>query len=135
MTVFAQEKLGNIGGEGLGPFGNIGQEVARNDPAGGALGLTAVTKAVSSVIGVMTVAAAIWFIFQFMTGGFYWITSAGDKGKLNEARDRIQNAFIGLIVVVAGWAVLALAGQFLGYDIVIQNPTEVIKQLNIKLNP
>ncbi len=131
MTVFAQEKLGNIGGGGLGPFGNIGENIAKG-AAGGEAGLKAVTGAVSSVIGVMTVAAAIWFIFQFMTGGFYWITSAGDKAKLNEARDRIQNAFIGLIVVVAGWAVLALAGQFLGYDIVIKNPGTVIQQLNIK---
>lgn len=134
MNVFAQtpEPLGTIGGEGLGPFGNIGTGLSKSGVAGGTKGLTAVTSAVSSVIGVMTVAAAIWFIFQFMTGGFYWITSAGDKAKLNEARDRIQNAFIGLIVVVAGWAVLALAGQFLGYDIVIQNPGEVIQKLNIK---
>lgn len=133
IKIFAQtpEPLGQIGGEGLGPFGNIGKNIAKG-AAGGEAGLKAVTGAVSSVIGVMTVAAAIWFIFQFMTGGFYWITSAGDKTKLNEARDRIQNAFIGLIVVVAGWAVLALAGQFLGYDIVIQNPNTVIQQLNIK---
>lgn len=133
MRVFAQtpEPLGTIGGGGLGPFGKIGENIAKG-AAGGEAGLKAVTGAVSSVIGVMTVAAAIWFIFQFMTGGFYWITSAGDKTKLNEARDRIQNAFIGLIVVVAGWAVLALAGQFLGYDIVIQNPNTVIQQLNIK---
>lgn len=134
MRVFAQtpEPLGTIGGGGLGPFGKIGEGIARNSAAGGEAGLKAVTGAVSSVIGVMTVAAAIWFIFQFMTGGFYWITSAGDKTKLNEARDRIQNAFIGLVVVVAGWAVLALAGQFLGYDIVIKNPGTVIQQLNIK---
>ncbi len=134
MTVFAQEPLGKIGGEGLGPFGNIGENIAKG-AAGGEAGLKAVTSAVSSVIGVMTVAAAIWFIFQFMTGGFYWITSAGDKTKLNEARDRIQNAFIGLIIVVAGWAVLALAGQFLGYDIVVKDTNKVIEQLNIQLNP
>lgn len=134
IRVFAQtpEPLGTIGGEGLGPFGTIGQGLSGSGVGGGTKGLIAVTSAISSIIGVMTVAAAIWFIFQFMTGGFYWITSAGDKAKLNEARDRIQNAFIGLIIVVAGWAVLALAGQFLGYDIVIKNPNTVIQQLNIK---
>lgn len=126
--VFAKEELGNIGGEGLGPFGNIGKDIAPDSAAG----LKGVTNTVSSIIGIMTVAAAIWFILQFMVGGFYWITSAGDKGKLSEARDRIQNAFIGLLVVVAGWSILALAGQFLGYDILINEPGEVIKQLNIK---
>ncbi len=126
MNVFAQEKLGTIGGDGLGPFGKIGEQ------AGDARGLIAVTAAISGVIGVMTVAAGIWFIFQVLTGGFYWITSAGDKAKLSEARDRIQNSAIGLVVVIAGWSILALAGQFLGYDIVISDPATVIKQLKIQ---
>lgn len=129
MKIFAQESIplgGAIGGDGLGPFGKIGSTISKGD---GTTGLKAVTSAISGIIGVMTIAAGIWFIFQVLTGGFYWITSAGDKTKLNEARDRIQNAAIGLIVVVAAWAILALAGQFLGYDIVISNPGEVIKQL------
>ncbi|MEK7543625.1 MAG: hypothetical protein AAB557_02060 [Patescibacteria group bacterium] len=129
MKVFASEPLGTIGGEGLGPWGLIGKNLSADN---GVAGLRAVTATISGVIGVMTVAAGIWFIFQVLIGGFYWITSAGDKTKLNEARDRIQNAAIGLVVVVAGWSILALAGQFLGYDIVISNPGEVIKQLKIQ---
>lgn len=132
MNVFAQEPIplgGAIGGDGLGPFGKLGDSISKSD---GATGLKAVTSAISGIIGVMTIAAGIWFIFQVLTGGFYWITSAGDKTKLNEARDRIQNAAIGLIVVVAAWAILALAGQFLGYDIVISDPGKVIQQLKLQ---
>jgi hypothetical protein len=132
MKIFAQSPIplgGAIGGDGLGPFGKLGNTIGKDD---GAAGLKGVTSAISTVIGVMTIAAGIWFIFQVLTGGFYWITSAGDKTKLNEARDRIQNAAIGLMVVVAAWAILALAGQFLGYDIVISRPDEVIKQLKIQ---
>lgn len=79
----------------------------------------------------MTVAAGIWFLFQFLTGGFYWMTSAGDKGKLETARHRINDAFVGLIIVVAGWAILNLTGQFLGFDILVIEPGTVIKQLGI----
>lgn len=129
MNVFAKEvDLGTIGGEGLGPFGAIAGQLASDRY----LGLKKITAAVSSVIGIMTVAAAIWFIFQFLTGGFFWITSGGDKTKLHEARERITNAFIGLLIVVAGWSILALAGQFFGYDIVISRPEELINQLFIK---
>lgn len=130
MKVFAAEvDLGTIGGgAGLGPFGEITGALATDKY----LGLKKVTAAVSSVIGVMTVAAAIWFIFQFLTGGFFWITSGGDKAKLHEARERITNAFIGLLIVVAGWSILALAGQFFGYDIVIQYPEKLIDQLFVK---
>ncbi len=130
MKIFAAEiDLGTIGGgKGLGPFG----EIAGNLASDNYLGLIKVTQAVSSVIGVMTVAAAIWFILIFLTGGFYWMTSSGDKAKLHEARERINNALIGLIIVVAGWSILALAGQFFGYDIVIQDPKTVIDQLFIR---
>ncbi|MBI5620186.1 hypothetical protein HY949_00215 [Candidatus Gottesmanbacteria bacterium] len=132
MKIFAQEPIplgGAIGGDGLGPFGSLGNTISKGD---GVTGLVKVTSAISGVIGVMTVAAGIWFIFQVLTGGFYWITSAGDKAKLSEARDRIQNSAIGLVVVVAGWSILALAGQFLGYDIVISDPGAIIQKLQIK---
>lgn len=127
----AQEPLGTIGGEGFGPFGTIGQSVARNSPAGGVTGLEAVTKTISSIIGVMTIAAGIWFMFQLLTGGFFWMTSAGDKAKLETARHRINDAFVGLLIVVAGWAILALTGQFLGFDILVTDPGTVINQLQI----
>jgi len=104
-TIFAAgQSLGKIGGEGLGPFGG-----STGNPAQG------VTKGVSAIIGFLTVVAAIWFLFQFLIGGIAWISSAGDKNKLTEARERLTNAFIGLVVVVASWAMLALAGQFFGW--------------------
>lgn len=128
MNVIAQTNLGQIGGTGLGPFGNLGKATGKS---GGVEALTSITKIISSIIGVMTIAAAIWFTFQFLVGGIGWITSGGDKAKLNEARDRITNAFIGLIIVIAGWSILALAGQFFGYNILV-NPSQVIDQLGIK---
>lgn len=121
-------QLGNIGGSGLGPFGN---NALLQGPAGAITSLVQVTGAISSIIGIMTVAAAIWFIFQFLVGGISWITSGGEKSKLAEARDRITHAFIGLIIVIIGWAILALVGQFFGFNILI-NPEEVIQQLGLQ---
>lgn len=118
MIVLALE-LGKIGGSGLGPFGESAGD-----------GLTGITNIVSSVIGVMTVAAGIWFLFQFVIGGFNWINSGGDKAKLQTSRDKLTNAFIGLIIVVAGWAILALAGTFFNVDFTISNPGGVLEQLN-----
>lgn len=117
-----ESELGRIGGEqGLGPFGNIALDAVE--------GLRGITNIISSIIGVMTITAGVWFIFQFLVGGFNWITSGGDKAKLQQARDRLTNAFIGLIIVIGGWAILALAGQFFGYKILI-DPEELIQQLS-----
>ena len=118
MKLLAQTSLGSIGGSGLGPFGESAGD-----------GLTGITKLVSSVIGFMTTIAGIWFLFQFIIGGFSWISAGGDKAKLLASRDKLTNAFIGLVVVVAGWAILALAGTFLGVDFTISNPGTLIQQL------
>lgn len=106
------------------PLGTIGSNDGSLGPfAGGAAsGLVGIAKIVSSVIGVMTIAAGIWFLFQITIGGFNWITSGGDKAKLEAARSKLTNAFIGIVIVVAGWAILALAGQFLGVDFTIGSP-------------
>jgi len=121
------ESLGTIGGEGLGPFGKVSESLSGSATEG----LTKVTNVISSVIGVMTVAAAIWFLFQFLVGGLSWITSGGDKGKLEQARNRLTNAFIGLVVVIAGWSILALAGTFFNVDLLISHPEDVINKLGL----
>ncbi len=131
MGVFAVEPtgipLGRIGGSvgsGLGPFENI--------PLTGAAALGAVANTVSAVIGLLTIAAGIWFMLQFLIGGIFWITAGGDKTKLETARHRINDAFIGLLVVVAGWSILAIASQFFSVDFLLQNPSKLLPQLKIR---
>lgn len=118
--------LGTIGGVGLGPMGNIGTGLGAGD---GAKALISITSVISSLIGLMTVIAGIWFIFMFLIGGYSWMTSMGDKHKLEDARNRIVNALIGLVIIVAGWGILALVGQFFGWDILISNPATIINQI------
>lgn len=114
--------LGTIGGnKGFGPFGDIGSS--------NTAGLEAVIKVVSSVIGFMTVAASIWFLFQLIVGGISWVSSGGDKNNIENAKNRITHAFIGLIIVVAGWGILALAGTFFGYDILLSDPEKIINSI------
>jgi len=119
MRELALVELGQIGGEGLGPFGSSPGD-----------GLTGITNIVSSVIGIMTIAAGIWFLFQIVIGGFNWINAGGDKAKLQTSKDRLTNAFVGLIIVVAGWAILALAGTFFNVDFTITDPSGMLQLLS-----
>lgn len=121
MQILADASLGTVGGGGgLGPFADV------SDGAGG---LKAITTIVSSIIGLMTVAAGIWFLIQFIIGGFNWMQAGGDKAKLQSARDKLNNALVGLIVVVAAWAVLALASAFFGVDFTLSSGN-FIEQIN-----
>ncbi|MCL4360419.1 hypothetical protein M1555_04190 [Patescibacteria group bacterium] len=128
VRVLAQgssDSLGTIGGGGLGPF------AAKNYSGGGTQALVDITKAVSAIIGFLTIAAGIWFLFQLLIGAISWITSGGDKTNLENARNRIIHGLIGLIIVVMGWAILAIVGQFLGYDILLSNPGSIINQIRL----
>ncbi len=125
LAATSGQGIGNIGGAGLGPFGA--------KPAGtGTLALSQITGLISGIIGFMTVCAGIWFMFQLLFGGYEWITAGGDGKKLQAARERITHGFFGLTIIIGSWALLAVVGQFFGYDILIGNPGQVIQQLQIK---
>src|SRR5690606_12832044 len=64
---------------------------------------------------VMIVAALLVFLYLIL-GAFRWITSGGDKGKTEQARNQITAAVIGLIILAASYAILNLALRFLGFE-------------------
>lgn len=51
-----------------------------------------------------------------LTGAVAWITSNGDKGQLESARNKITHAIIGLIILAATYAIFTLVGNFLGIN-------------------
>ncbi len=71
---------------------------------------------IGNLIGAIFIVSFLLAFFFLLTGGISWITAGGDKGKLEEARNKITHALVGLIVVSAGWAIFTLVGQFLGID-------------------
>lgn len=77
---------------------------------------------VSVIIGVMTVLGGLYFIFMFLTGAYEWINAAGDKNRLQKAQARIIHAIIGLVILVAAWAIISLFGYVLGFSIL--NPAD-----------
>ncbi|MCC6711005.1 MAG: hypothetical protein IT416_01495 [Candidatus Pacebacteria bacterium] len=63
--------------------------------------------------GIMVIAAVMVLIF-LLWGAIEWITSGGDKGKTEAARNKITQAIIGLIVLAATTAIFMLLQNFLG---------------------
>jgi len=74
-----------------------------------------------NIMSVAMVLAAI-LVFAFLVwGAIEWITSSGDKSKLEGARNKITNAVIGLIILAATTAVFMLVEEFLGIDVLTFN--------------
>lgn len=71
----------------------------------------------STVIGVITIVAFIWFTLSFMTGAVSILASGGDKQALEAAKKKITTGIIGLVVVVAGIFIVDLIGSIFGIKI------------------
>jgi hypothetical protein len=73
-------------------------------------------RLINAVLSFVMVIAALLVFLYLIWGGIEWITSGGDKGKTESARNKITSAVIGLIVVAASYAILTLALNFLGFS-------------------
>jgi hypothetical protein len=80
-------------------------------------GGTALGKLVSGLVGALFVAGFLLAVVFLLMGGITWITSGGDKTKLEKARDEITNSIMGIVVVAAAWAVSILVANFFGFDL------------------
>jgi hypothetical protein len=61
-------------------------------------------------------AALLAFIF-IIIGGIQWITAGGDKAAAQAARDRITAAVVGLLIVVAAFAITLILSVVLGINL------------------
>jgi len=57
------------------------------------------------------------FVFMFLIGGIKWITSAGDKAQAESARGTITNALVGLVLLLATFAITSLIEIIFSIDI------------------
>lgn len=82
---------------------------------------------ISNIIGVLTVLASLFFVIYFVVGAFEWVSSGGDKGKLEHARNRMTYGILGMVVIVASYSLLGLLSGLVGIDFL--NPAEQIRSI------
>lgn len=71
----------------------------------------------ATILSTLLVGASILFMFYFIIGAINWITSGGDKGKVEEARSSVTNAIVGLVVTFSVFAVISLIDLLFGTSI------------------
>lgn len=76
---------------------------------------------IAVIVGTMLIVATLLALFQLLQGGLEWITSGGDKTGVENARNRLTNALIGLVIVFAAWAFYLVILQILGISPLGQN--------------
>src|SRR3989344_106364 len=74
-------------------------------------------KLMSNVLALLFFFAALLAFFFIIIGGIQWITAGGDKAAAQAARDRITAAVVGLLIVVASFAITLILSTVLGINL------------------
>ena len=62
-----------------------------------------VSIAISAFLGLL----GIIFVILIIIAGYNWMTAAGDEAKVTKAKETLQRAVIGLIIIIAAYAITA----------------------------
>lgn len=114
---------GSLGGpiQGVGPIG----DTSNLGDVGSAT--TLFESQLSNIIGFFTIVGGLFFLIQFLTAGFDWLTAGGDKGKVEKSKDKMTNSAIGLLIMVLATAIVGVVGGVFGIDIL--NPGAIFQNL------
>ncbi len=130
VAIFYQEKIGEIQeelnnmvgatnqlageqvGEEWGPHANtlnvrLGQLNAQsNELQGAPPGVEALGDYIRNMMSFINSTVGIFAVIAIMMGGFQFLTSSGDVERTEQGRRIIQNAIIGLILIISSWAIV-----------------------------
>ncbi len=92
---------------------DIGSEATKNN----FFGYTCIAHLVSNLVSVgLTLSGVIVFIY-LVWGGIDYLTSGGEKGRIENSQKRITSALIGLAIVASSWAIYQLVLFFFGINL------------------
>jgi len=112
------------------PSGNLGTFTAPSSafaPTTGAGAASTLERILSIALGGFTIVAGIYFLFTLLVAAYNWMGAAGDAGKVKKARDTMTNGLIGLVILVAVYAIAGVIGSMLGIDLL--NPGTLLLEL------
>lgn len=66
---------------------------------------------IGNIIGIILSFLGVIFLILMIYGGFTWMTARGNEQQITKAKGIIFNAMIGLVVVLAAYAITAYFGS------------------------
>lgn len=75
---------------------------------------TPIGNIITFLVAFIVIVAVLAALFFIVLGAFQWITSGGDKTKVDAARNHIIAAIIGLVVIALSFVIINVVIQALG---------------------
>lgn len=67
---------------------------------------TSAAEIAGFIVNVLFSILGIIFLILMLYGGYHWMIAAGDNSKVEKAKDTIQRAIIGLLIIVGSYAIV-----------------------------
>ena len=80
--------------------------------------ITDIGQFIAAILTLIFIIAGVLVFVYIVWGGIQWLTSGGDSGKAEEARNRITAALIGLAIIAIAYALVRLISYFFGVQII-----------------
>jgi cytochrome bd-type quinol oxidase subunit 2 len=78
---------------------------------------TGIASIIGTLLSVTMTVGMLLLLFYLIMGGFAWLTSNGDKGKTEEARNKITTAVIGMLILASVLALVLFIQYILGIQV------------------
>jgi len=81
---------------------------------------------IPALVGLAFVIGALIFFFTLVFGAITWISSGGDKTKLESARSQITNAIVGFVILLVTFAIVQMLEKFFNINILSLDINQLI---------
>lgn len=81
------------------------------------IGYGSISEFINAGLRLAFIIALIAVLVMLVWGAVEWIFSGGNKEAYGKARDRIIHALVGLAILAIAFAIVTLAGQFVGINL------------------
>ena len=71
---------------------------------------------ITVIVRFFIIIGGLFTLWQFLSGGLTYITSGGDKAKVQEAGNKITMSIIGLVIMAASFIIIAIVSKLLFGD-------------------
>jgi len=127
MKLAAGEPINLFEGDGFKGFGPLGL----SGDLDGTMASYIFQNFISSVVGIISIIAIIWFVIILITSGISYMNAGSDQKATESARKRITNGLIGLLVTIFGIFILRFVGQIFNLPDIL-NLNKLIEAIQTK---
>ncbi|MCK5060945.1 hypothetical protein KAR28_00175 [Candidatus Parcubacteria bacterium] len=98
--------------DGLNKSASIGYDGSKSDTGPGTVARD-LPAAIGQIVGAILAFVGVLFLGLMIYGGFIWMMARGNESEVEKAKELIKSAVVGLVVILAAYAITSYVGDAL----------------------